>query len=426
MNIAVIGGGSAYCPGLIREILKEADLFRGCRFVLVDIDAENLDIVHRLGRRMIASAGAEIELDATTERPDALENAGIVLTTFRAGGFSARHLDESIPLRHRVIGHETVGPGGFFMALRTVPIIREITDDMERICPDAVLLNYTNPTSIVTEAVSRFSRANVIGMCDQPMHDARLAAGFAGVEGDLEFEAAGLNHASWGVLFKAGGRDVVPVLASRLDEVEADDAIPEKEKRMCRLAATYGLLPSQYLQYYYFRDECVDEAIEAPKTRAQEIMDELDPIFDGYREQSEADHPVLGLVRGGSAFGDLAVDVMSACIHDSGAVHILNIPNRGTIPEWGDESVVEIPVRVGRSGAVPIHGIRLPERISGPLRMLASYQSLTAAAAWSGTRNDAVIALASNPLILSLSMAGRIYDEMAAAHAQHLPERLLT
>lgn len=310
------------------------------------------------------------------------------------------------------------------MALRTVPVIREITDEMERICPEAVLLNYTNPTSIVTEAVSRFSRVNVIGMCDQPMHDARLAAGFAGLAGPVELEAAGLNHASWGVLCKAGGHDVVPALADRLDRIEEDGSIPEKEKRMCRLAAAYGLLPSQYLQYYYFRDECVDEAIAAPKTRAQEIMDELGLIFDGYREQSAATDPVLGRVRGGNDFGDLAVDVMGACILDSGAAHILNIPNRGTLAGWGDECVVEIPVRVGRSGAVPIHTIHLPERISGPLRMLASYQSLTAEAAWSGTRDDAVIALASNPLVLSHSLAGKIYDEMAAAHAQYLPERL--
>ena len=163
MKIAYIGGGSAYAPGVLRAFIGLKGLFNGSEIALVDIDGPNLEIIRRLGERMARAENADLHITATTDRRAALERADFVLTSFRVGGFKARTLDEHIPLRYGVIGQETVGPGGFFFALRNLRVIRELCAEMEELCPQAWLINYANPTNIIGEAVSRFSSVKDAG-----------------------------------------------------------------------------------------------------------------------------------------------------------------------------------------------------------------------------------------------------------------------
>lgn len=427
VKIAMIGGGSAFCPVFIQALVDLQDSFRGSQLVLMDVDAYSLALIHKLGCRMSSAAEAEIEILQTTNRKEAIHGADFVVTSFRPGGFEARALDEKIPLKYDIIGQETVGPGGFFMALRSIAVIKEIVAEMEELAPGAFLLNYTNPTNIVTEAVSHHTPINVIGMCDQLRGDARRLANALGLElSSLYYEACGLNHATWSTRFTIDAQDGMPLIMRSAPAVLGDREVPAPVKRMFKLAQRYKRIPNRYLQYYYFHEEILREAKQAPMCRAEEIMAELPSIFAHYEAESEKERPVLVKMRGGTrAFGDFAVDVMKAIVEDSNTIFVLNVSNRGAVPGFDAERVVEVPCLVNRRGAHPLAQERLPKELMGLLKMLAEYQALTAKAAWKGTRQDAVKALVANPLVLSLPRAEALYDEMARAHANYLPEPLL-
>jgi 6-phospho-beta-glucosidase len=426
-KIAIIGGGSAYCPVFINALVEARDAFQGSHLALMDIDAEHLSIVHRLAQRMMAAAGAKITVTQTTDRDSAIAGADFVVTTFRPGGFEARVQDEKIPLAHGVIGQETVGPGGFFMALRSVSIIQAIVETMETSAPGATLLNYTNPTNIVTEAVARHSAVPIIGMCDQNQGDKRAVAQALDVDPSVvDYHACGLNHATWSTRFSIDGQDGIPYLLARAPGVIADPQVPEPVKRMFKLAQWYERIPNRYMQYYYWRAETVREARASALCRAEQIMAELPGYFQHYREESEKEQPDLVRMRGGSkAFGDFAVNVIRSIIEDADKVLTLNVLNRGALPDFDPDIVVEVPCLVNRYGAQPLAQDRLPAAAIGLLHALANYQSLAAAAAWNGCRKEATLALLANPLVGSLSLAEELYAELARAHAPHLPERLL-
>src|SRR3954464_11507385 len=179
MKIAYIGGGGAFAPGVVRAFIN-SPVYEGSEVALMDVDAPNLEVVRRLCERMAGAQGSKLRVTASTERREALAGAVFVLTWFRAGGFKAQALDERIPLKYGVIGQETVGPGGFFFALRNLRVIRELCAEMEALCPDAWLVNYANPTNIIGEAVSRFSPVKVLALCDGGKHDAFQVAAILG------------------------------------------------------------------------------------------------------------------------------------------------------------------------------------------------------------------------------------------------------
>jgi 6-phospho-beta-glucosidase len=197
--------------------------------------------------------------------------------------------------------------------------------------------------------------------------------------------------------------------------------------RMLQLAAAMGSLPSAYLYYYYFRDEALATALATPTTRAEDIVAQVDDYWRHYEEQAAADEPALDPARsrGGILELELAIDVIDAIVNDTGATWPVNVPNRGTLPGFPDDLVVEVPATVDRAGAHPIPQPALPANVRGLIEALGAYQALTAEAAWSGGRRQAVAALAAHPLVVSLSLAERIYDDMAVAHKAHLPARLL-
>ena len=153
IKIAYVGGGSTRGAGTMASFVEQAENFAGSEIVLIDLDPERLELVRRLAERYAQSRGADLEITATTDRRAGLADADAVLSSYRPGGFEARVLDERIPLQHGVIGQETQGPGGFFMALRSIHVMQAIIADMEAACPQARLFNYTNPINIVSEAI---------------------------------------------------------------------------------------------------------------------------------------------------------------------------------------------------------------------------------------------------------------------------------
>jgi 6-phospho-beta-glucosidase len=430
IKLTYIGGGSTRAPGTVASLIVRGAVFSGSEIVLVDLDPDHLAIVEGLARRMAVARDLDLRITSTTDRLAGLRDADIVLASFRPGGFEARVIDEQIPLRHGVIGQETQGPGGFFMALRSIAVLREIMADIERVAPRATLINYTNPVNIVSEAITHHSPIPTISLCEGPLTFPADIARYAGLDPErLDATMVGLNHTGWTVRQQYEGEDVIERIRLAADARAAagpsGDAVAD---RMLGLAATMGSLPSGYLDYFYFARETVAEARAKATTRAQDIVAQVPDYWRHYDEQSRADDPTLDPARsrGGILELELAIDVIDALVNDRGTVWPVNVPNRGgALPGFPDDLVVEVPAVVGRSGIVPIVQPPLPATVRGLIEALGAYQALTAEAGWSGTRRDAIAALTSNPLVGSLSLAEAMYDEMAAAHRAHLPDRLL-
>lgn len=422
VKIAIIGGGSAYAPALIRSFIEQATAFAGAELALMDIAATELDIVHRLAVRMARSAGANLRITAYTDQQAAVAGADYVLTTFRQGGFEARHQDERIPLQFGVIGQETIGPGGFFFALRTLPVIKKLIADIEALAPGAVLVNYTNPTQIVAEAVTHFSHVPCISICDQSRDDLHnILQALALQPTSVTFESIGLNHATWSTRFEIDGEDGVALMIRECERVLARLDISQRVKRQFQLTREYGRVPNSYLQYYYYREDTVAEAQAAPTTRAQVILEALPGYYQHFREQTEADPPQLTHVRGGSLFGDMAVDVLRGLVRQDASIHTLNVPNRTALPDFEPDRIVEVPARLERADATPLVQRGLPSDVVGLLHMLAEYQWLAADAIWNGDRRAWGRALAANPLVQSLPLANDLLEAMSPLQAAYYP-----
>ena len=421
-----LGGGSTRAPGTMASFVAQGDRFQGSEVVLVDLDETRLGLVAALTRKLAEGAGLDLSVCATTDRTAALTDCDAVLSSFRPGGFEMRHLDESIPLKHGVIGQETQGPGGFFMALRSVHVIKELIEEMERLCPKATLYNYTNPVNIVAEAVTHHSDVKTISLCEGPIVFPQELAAAAGLEPNrVEATMAGLNHACWSLDARYDGQDMLPLVREAYLDKRAAGVDPKK-LRMLRLAAAMDSLPASYFQYYYFRDELLAELQAKPTTRSEDIMAAVPGYWAHYREQLDAEAPTLDPARsrGGIHELELAFDVMNAHFNDRREVWPVNVPNRGALGDFPDDLVVEVPALIGKHGATPLVQGAMPKAVVGLVKQLGEYQALTAEAAWSGDRRTALQALTSHPLMPSLPVAEALYNEMAHAMKDYLPERL--
>ncbi|MFD0900967.1 family 4 glycosyl hydrolase [Actinomadura sediminis] len=421
MKIAIIGAGSGYMPGVIRGLLHRAGDLAGTELACHDIDAPHLDVMTRLARNMFAARGASFTVTAHTGLEAALDGASYVFTTFRPGGLAARHLDESIPLKHGVVGQETAGPGGFLMALRSVPVLLEIAGAAP---PDAWIVNYTNPTNIVTDAVARTTGARVIGLCDQFAGDTEMWAGLLGLPFDrLEADWIGLNHATWASRVRLDGTELdLPRLLADLD-VPGGGATPWRDpSRMVELAKALGFLPNSYAKYYFFHDDVVRELREKGTTRAQDILAMLPAYYERIDAESRAPDPDPSRERGGGEHGEFAVDVICALHRDENRRMIVNTRNGGAVSSLDDDAIVETPALVGRSGPVPLTMGPLPAPVRGLTQAIHAYERLASDAAVTGDRRTALQALMAHPFVRSKHTAERILDEGLAAHRAHLPQ----
>jgi 6-phospho-beta-glucosidase len=428
IKLAYIGGGSTRAAGTMASFIHQGENFDGSEVVLIDLDEDRLRIVQTITQKMARARGLDITVTITTNRREGLQGCDAVLTSFRAGGFEARYLDESIPLKHGVIGQETQGPGGFFMALRSIYVTKSIIADMEVVCPNARLFNYTNPVNIVSEAVTHHTYIPTVSFCEGPIVANRGFAAAVGLDPEkLDAVSLGLNHGSWSVRHLYDGQDFIPLLREAYERMDSKSSIDREERRLIELACRMDALPSHYFQYYYFKDEILADLQAKPTTRSQDIMASVPDYWAHYREQAARDVPELDpdRSRGGIHELELAIDAMDAIYNDRKELSYVNIPNRGSLADFPDDLVVETIGYLDRHGVTPLVQGHLPRHLLGLVQMLGEYQALTAEAAWSGTRLDAIRALASHPLVFSLHKAEAIYDEMAAAHRNYLPERLL-
>lgn len=430
IKLAYVGGGSSRAAGTMAAfIVNHGAAFDGSRVTLIDINEDHLALIVQLAGRMARARGLDIRFDGTTDRRAGLTDADAVLSSYRPGGFEARVLDERIPLRYGIIGQETQGPGGFFMALRSIHVLKGLLADVEAVAPRARVFNYTNPVNILADAATRHSPVPFHSFCEGAYDFPEELAEAAGLDpAKLTARMVGLNHTIWSTDHAYDGGDLMAVLDEVWAGMQGRSDIAPADRRFVKLAVTMRSVPSQYLRYYYFHDEIRDELLAKPTSRSEDILSWLPDYWTHYAEQAEADDPVLDpkRSRGGIFELELALDAMHSFYNDKGLVLPVNTPNTGgALPGFPEDLVVEVWTKVDAAGFHPIASKPLPAPAVGLIKMLGEYQRVTADAAWNGTRADAIRALASHPWVLSLDVAERLYDEMAAAHRAYLPDRLL-
>ena len=428
IKLAYVGGGSTRAAGTMASFVHNGTKFDGSEVVLIDTNGDRLPLIKALAERMADAAGLDLTFSTTTDRRAGLTDCDAVLSSFRPGGFEARALDERIPLKHGVIGQETQGPGGFFMALRSIAVVKEMLDDIAAVAPNARIFNYTNPVNIVAQAVTEHSDIPIVSLCEGPIVFPRMIAAAAGLDPDkITATMVGVNHNCWSTEHSYDGQELMPLLRAAYEARKNDPTIDEDLRRLLHLAVTMESLPSQYFKYYYFTDEILRRSRSEPRTRSEVIMTSVPDYWLHYEEQSRSAEPVLDPARsrGGIHELELAIDAMHAFYNNTGDVLPINVPNTGVaLPGFDEDVVVELECRVDATGFTALPQRPLPHAVRGLVQELAEYQVLAAKAAWDGSRADAIRALTANPLVRSLSVAEALFDEMAHAQSAYLPARL--
>jgi 6-phospho-beta-glucosidase len=416
IKIAVVGGGSTYTPELVDGIARRSTRLTADELALFDIDRERLEVVGGLAERMLRRGGWSGKLTVTTNRDQALDGADFVLIQLRVGGQQARLVDETLPNEFGTIGQETTGPGGFAKALRTVPVLLEIAEQVaQRSAKDAWIVDFTNPVGIATRALLDEGH-RAIGLCNVAIGlQRRFAEKFEVSPDDVQLEHVGLNHLSWERAVLVKGVDRLPEL------VESD---PQGLAKMvgAPVAAVSALraLPSYYLRYYYSTDEVLLEQRDGHH-RAQEVMEIEQELLELYRDPSLDTKPELLEHRGGAFYSEAAAQLI-ASLHDGrGDIQVVDTYNRGSLPDLPDDVVVEVPARITRDGAFPMPLAPLAPDMHGLVEAARGYEELTIKAAKSGDRSDALRALAANPLVPDWATAEKLLAALLAANRSYLP-----
>ncbi len=430
LKIVVIGGGSSYTPELIEGLLNRYHEMPVASLWLVDIEEgkEKVEIIAGLARRMIAKAGLTIEVVATLDRESALRDADFVCSQFRAGCLDARISDERISLKYGLIGQETNGLGGFANACRTIPIALEIAADMERLCPDAWLLNFTNPSGMVTEAILRHSRIKAVGLCNVPviMQKGITTLLQCADEKEVVMQVAGLNHFIFVRQILHKGKEWLPEVIAEIN-AGRDPLVPRNIPPFrwpSHLLQGLGMIPCAYLRYYYMKDDLLrQELAEAggEGTRG-EVVKQLEKIlFDQYRDPHLAVKPKALEGRGGQYYSEAACELMNAIYNDKRIIMHVNTRNNGAINGLPDDCAVEVSSLITASGPLPLNVAPFPEDPLRLLQLIKSFDRLTIGPAPPGNRHTAWRALMLNPLIVSGEKLELALDEVIAENRQWLP-----
>jgi 6-phospho-beta-glucosidase len=414
-KVTVVGAGSTYTPELVEGFVTRDDRLAIDTLALLDIDAERLDVVGGLARRMLARAGWGGELTLTGDRDEAIEGADFVICQLRVGGQAARFVDETLPLRFGCIGQETTGPGGFAKALRTVPVVLQLAEETAaRGAPGAWFVDFTNPVGIVTQALLDAGH-RAIGLCNVAIGFQRHFAQALGVEPErVQLEHVGLNHLSWERAVRVDGDDVLHSILQERPEVAAAEEMPVELMRLL------GAVPSYYLRYYYFTDRVLEEQRTQP-SRAEEVMAIERGLLELYRDPKLDTKPKLLEQRGGAFYSEAAAQLIASLAGDVGDVQIVDVRNDGALPDLPDDAVVEVPARIDREGAHPLPLGALAPEMLGLVEAAKAYERLAVSAAVSGSRSEALRALLANPLVRTYDAAVPLLDALLDANREHLP-----
>lgn len=429
IKIATIGGGSSYTPELMEGFIKRYDELPIREIWLVDIEAgkEKLEIVGAMAKRMWEASPYDVEIHLTLDREEGLKNADFVTTQFRVGLLDARIKDERIPGYYGMIGQETNGAGGMFKAFRTIPVILDIVEDMKRLCPDAWLINFTNPAGMVTEAIVRYGKWDkVMGLCNVPVGAMMMEPKMLDTTLDqLVYKFAGLNHFHWHRVTNSDGEDVTLKI---IDKMYSEDAgLPANifdvaffREQLEQMKA----IPCGYHRYYYREEEMLEHSLEEYKTvgtRAQQVKETEAELFELYKDPNLDHKPEQLAKRGGAHYSDAACETIASIYGNKNTHIVVSTKNNGAVPDLPADCVVEVSAFVGAAGALPIAFGSLQPAEKGWLQVMKNMELTTIEAAITGDYGLALQAFTINPLVTAGETAKRILDELLITHKEFLP-----
>lgn len=421
LKIAIIGAGSTYTPELMEGIIKRKDSLPLHELALMDIDDRKLEIVGGLCERMTAAAGLNCQVIKTKDLDEALRGADFVLGQIRVGKLPARVLDEQIPLKYGLIGQETCGIGGFFKAMRTIPVMLDIAKRMEELCPDAWLINFSNPAGIITEAILNHTNVKMLGLCNVPYNMNKSIRETMELP-NAELTYVGLNHLSWVTAIEQDGKDYLKTALEMGLNSETMKNIPSTgfSKELVQLV---GAIPSSYLEYYYFKDKKLKLLNDAELSRGEKCMQIEEELLDIYSNAELHSKPELLSSRGGANYSEVAISLVDAIFNDKQEKHVVNLLNNGALPFMEDSDAIEVTAVIGKDGAKPIAVADFDnQHIIDYMRMVKAYEHETVAAAVEGSEAAAMRALMMNPLVGDYQTAYDCFHELKEAHKDYLPQ----
>lgn len=433
VKIVTIGGGSSYTPELVEGFIKKYAQLPVKELWLVDIEEgkEKLETVGALAQRMVKKAGLPMKVILSYDRREALKDADFVTTQMRIGRLPARVADERIPLSHGMIGQETNGAGGMFKAFRTIPVILDIVKDMEELCPDAWLINFTNPAGIVTEAVLKHTHfKKVIGLCNVPVNMVAGIAKILGVdESRVTLELQGVNHFIFATNVFLDGHSVMDEIVEKYANISAEDTIAMKNFVSLPYSPSFirGLhaIPCPYHNYYFFtKEQLQDELKEFDEGRVRgEVVSQVEKeLFELYADEELEIKPKQLEQRGGAKYSDAACNLIESIYTNKGDIQYVDVRNNGAISNLPLDSAVEVACRITSDGPIPLATGDCRFAINGYIQMMKSFEQMVVEAAIKGDRDLAITAMNFNPLCPSDTENNIVFDELLEAHKDYLPQ----
>jgi 6-phospho-beta-glucosidase len=451
VKLTILGAG-VRTPFVLRGLAEnEADLGLD-EVVLHDTDPDRLAMMAALGGYLCTEWGAGFTVRAEPDPMAAIAGSRFVFSAIRPGQEAARAVDEDVPLAYGVLGQETTGPGGFAMALRTIPAMLRYARLIEDVAPDALLVNFTNPVGIVMQALYDHSSVRAVGICDGPISMQRSVADFMGRPREqVHADYFGLNHCGWIHRVLIDGHDRLPELLDRFEELQAAD----EQWRLFEpaLVRQIGMLPMEYLYFYYYRDQTIANIRASGGSRGRQLQAINDALWPALREcmeagdpsgaraawehaMSERDATYFARERGenvreradepgdvfeGEGYAGVATAVMAAVVQRRKVPLILNVPNEGAIGGLRDDDVVEVTCVADEHGAHPIAQGDMPEPALALVGQVKLYERLTVTAAVEGSYDAALGALLAHPLVASYPTAKAILDDYVSGLPGLLP-----
>ncbi|HCD44391.1 MAG TPA: 6-phospho-beta-glucosidase [Lachnoclostridium sp.] len=433
IKIVTIGGGSSYTPELVEGFIKRYEKLPVRELWLVDIEAgrEKLETVGALAQRMVKKAGLPMKVILSYDRREALKDADYVTTQMRVGLLDARIKDERIPLSHGMIGQETNGAAGMFKAFRTIPVILDIVKDMKELCPEAWMINFTNPAGMITEAVLRYTDyKKVIGLCNVPVNMVNGFARLLDVEPErVTMELSGLNHHIFATDVLVDGQSRLEEILEIYQHISAEDAISMKNFSTLPFSPEFirGLhcIPCPYHNYYYFTKEQLEEELKEYKegrVRGEVVKKVEEELFELYKDENLDVKPKQLEMRGGARYSDAACNLICSLHNNTGDIQYVDVRNNGTITNLPADSAVEAACIITSGGPKPIAVGELKTQINGTIQTIKTFERLVCEAAVTGNRDLAVTALNMNPLCASDHDANAVIHELLEAHKEYLPQ----
>jgi alpha-galactosidase len=426
LKIAFIGAGSVvFTKNLMTDIFSFPEL-RGATVALHDIDPERLETASMMARWTSGQLGAEAKVEEHADRRAALDGADFVINAVQIGMHEATLLDFDIPRKYglKQTIADSMGIGGIFRGLRTIPFLLDLARDMKEVCPNALLLNYTNPMGILMEALyTAHPEVASVGLCHSVPYTAREISSYIGVEEeDLLYECAGINHIAWMTRLEVDGQDAYPRLFAAMEDPDTY----KKDKVRFELMRRFGFYVTESSEHnaeylpYFLKD---DEQIERYDIPVDEYVRRSENNLTAYAEtrrklQAGEEFPLKRSVE----YGSLIIHSM----HTGQARAIYgNVRNTGLVTNLPDGCCVEVPVLVDDTGLRPCHVGDLPPQCAATCAPHTAVQNLTVRAALEGRRDHvhhAAMLDRHAPSVLSLDKISAMVDELIEAHGDALPE----